>query len=79
MTERFTRVSDTQLRYQATVNDPKTWTRAVDLRIAADARRRLGMYEYACHEGNYSMFNILSGAPGRREGSGGGRAKGTMT
>jgi hypothetical protein len=44
-----------------TVDDPQTWTRrwtaALDLK-----RQTGGMFEYACHEGNYSMLNILTGS-----------------
>jgi hypothetical protein len=61
VTERFTRVSDTLLRYQATVNDPKTWTRPWTYEMPLKRDDAYGFYEYACHEGNYSLFNILSG------------------
>jgi hypothetical protein len=61
VTERFTRVSDTLLRYQATVNDPKTWTRVWTYEFPLKRDDGYGFYEYACHEGNYSLFNILSG------------------
>jgi hypothetical protein len=61
VTERFTRVSDTLLRYQATVNDPKTWTGAWTYEFPLQRDDSYGFYEYACHEGNYSLFNILSG------------------
>ncbi len=44
-----------------TIEDPETWTRAVDARAAADRDDSYGMFEYACHEGNLAMFNILSG------------------
>jgi hypothetical protein len=60
LTERFTRTAD-GLRYEVTVKDASTWstpwTAALDL-----APQREGMFEYACHEGNNSMRNILSGA-----------------
>ena len=61
VTERFTRLSDTLLRYQATVSDPKTWTRAWTYEFPLSRDEGYGFYEYACHEGNYSLFNILSG------------------
>ena len=61
LVERFTRVNDSTLRYELTVNDPSTWTApwtaALNLTPQADE-----MYEYACHEGNLAMRNILSGA-----------------
>ena len=59
--ERFTRADDETLRYEITVDDPATWTApwtaALNLKPQAD-----DMYEYACHEGNYAMRNILSGS-----------------
>ncbi|HUK34066.1 MAG TPA: hypothetical protein VLV86_09165 [Vicinamibacterales bacterium] len=61
MTERFRRIDKDLVRYEVTVDDPRTWTRpwtaALDLR-----RQSGGMFEYACHEGNYSMLNILKGS-----------------
>ena len=49
------------LRYEITVNDPSTWTApwtaALNMKPQAD-----GMFEYACHEGNHAMRNILSAA-----------------
>jgi hypothetical protein len=60
LTERFTRVG-AALRYEVTVEDPHTWTQpwtaALDLLPQEE-----GMFEYACHEGNHSMRNILSAA-----------------
>ena len=60
LVERFRRVGNT-LRYEVTANDPQTWTApwtaALELEPQPD-----GMFEYACHEGNNSMRNILSGA-----------------
>jgi hypothetical protein len=60
LVERFTRDGDA-LRYEVTVDDPATWTKpwtaALDLAVQPE-----GMFEYACHEGNHSMRNILSGA-----------------
>ena len=59
--ERFTRVDEDTLLYQFTINDPsiwtKPWTAAIPMRKVSDR-----MYEYACHEGNYSMANMLRGA-----------------
>ncbi len=61
LTERFRRIDRDVVRYEVTVEDQKTWTRpwtaALDLR-----RQPSGMFEYACHEGNYSMLNILKGS-----------------
>jgi hypothetical protein len=59
--ERFTRTGRDSIRYQVTFVDPATWTApwtaALDLKSRpADA----GVFEYACHEGNYGMANMLS-------------------
>lgn len=60
ITERFYRVSDTEVRYQFTVEDPElyetAWTGELPMHAASD------LYEYACHEGNHSMPGILMGA-----------------
>ena len=62
MTERFTRTSADTLQYQATVNDPKTWTGPWTVSFPLKRDDGYGFYEYACHEGNNAMRNILSGA-----------------
>ena len=59
--ERFTRVSADSIRYQFTVDDPTTWSRPWSAEVAWTATRG-PLYEYACHEGNYGMTDILSGA-----------------
>ncbi len=57
--ERYKRTADGGLRYEVTVEDPDTWahpwTAALDLRP-----QPAGMFEYACHEGNYAMSNMLT-------------------
>ena len=60
--ERFTRVAAGTLEYRLTVEDPKNWTRSWTMMMPLPRDDRYGFYEYACHEGNYTMFNILSGA-----------------
>jgi hypothetical protein len=62
VTERITRVSPTLLVWDMTFDDPKTWTRPWTIRLPLKLDNDYAMAEYACHEGNYSMFNILSGA-----------------
>jgi hypothetical protein len=61
LVERFTRTSETSMAYEVTFVDPATWTApwtaAVDLKARPDDA---GVYEYACHEGNYGMSNMLS-------------------
>lgn len=66
LTERFTRVGPTKLLYEFTVDDPQVWTRPWTARFAFDLDdQQYELVEYACHEGNYGMFNILSGARAR--------------
>jgi hypothetical protein len=61
LTERFTRVSDDTLRYEFTVEDPTVWTRPWTAAIYW--KKSSGqIYEYACHEGNYSLRGMLSAA-----------------
>ena len=62
LTERFTRTSETTLDYTATVDDPQTWTKPWTLLISLTRGRDAALFEYACHEGNYAMRNILSAA-----------------
>jgi hypothetical protein len=46
--------------YEVTVDDPTTWTKPWTFRVPM-AYSKEPMYEYACHEGNYGLYNILSG------------------
>lgn len=62
LTERFTRVADDVLLYSMTVDDPNTWASPWTFEFPWRLDNSYGMFEYACHEGNYAMFNILSGA-----------------
>ena len=59
--ERFTRVAENVLDYQFTVTDPHTWTTPWT-GSSPWAKGDLPLYEYACHEGNYGMENILAGS-----------------
>jgi hypothetical protein len=60
ITERFTRVSDAELLYRFTVEDAGLYTRAWTGEFVM-ARHTGPIYEYACHEGNYSLANSLRG------------------
>ena len=60
LVERFTRVDAATLDYEYTVTDPETWTRPWTASIPLQ-RTDVPMYEYACHEGNLSMYGILGG------------------
>jgi hypothetical protein len=61
LTERFTRVSADTIQYEFTVNDPATFTKPWTASIPM-TKIPGPVYEYACHEGNYAMEGILSGA-----------------
>jgi hypothetical protein len=61
VTERFTRIDADTLRYQFTVDDPVIWTAPWSGELPWPATEDR-MFEYACHEGNYAMGNILRGA-----------------
>jgi hypothetical protein len=64
VTERFTRMGPDELTYEFTVEDPALYTRP--WRAETVLKRQAGrMFEYACHEGNYSLGGMLAGA--RRE------------
>ena len=61
LTERFSRVDGDVLLYRVTVDDPSTWTRPWTYEVPMQ-RNPEQIYEFACHEGNYSMEAILAGA-----------------
>jgi len=60
VTERFTRVAADRLLYQFSVEDPKVWDQPWGGEYEMFASP--GIYEYACHEGNYGLYGILAGA-----------------
>lgn len=61
LVERFSRPDADTLRYEVTFEDPTTWTG--DWTAALDMQPTGGLlYEYACHERNYAMVNLLTGA-----------------
>ena len=59
--ERFSRVDAKTLLYRFTIDDPATWTSAWTGEYTWPATDE-HLYEYACHEGNYALGNILRGA-----------------
>ena len=59
--ERFTRVDQETILYEFTIDDPTTYTEPWGGEIPMKALHGQ-LYEYACHEGNYSLAGILSGA-----------------
>ncbi|HEY6507401.1 MAG TPA: hypothetical protein VIY56_05270, partial [Vicinamibacterales bacterium] len=61
LTERFTRTGPDTMRYEFTVNDPTVWT-SPWTGVLYWRQAKGEIYEYACHEGNYSLPGMLSGA-----------------
>jgi hypothetical protein len=63
LVERFTRIDAETIEYTITIEDPTTfsrpWTAVLPISRLPDGTQ---IYEYACHEGNYAMPNLLSGA-----------------
>jgi hypothetical protein len=57
--ERYTRTDDDVLSYEATINDPATWTRPWTVAFPRKRDASYRVFEYACHEGNYGIANIL--------------------
>ena len=60
--ERFRRVSADAIHYEVTIDDPKTYTQSWKVAIPLERDDQYRVYEYACHEGNHAVPNMLSGA-----------------
>ena len=60
LTERFTRTAGDTLQYTITIDDPQLWTRPWTMSFPLTRDDGYGMFEYACHEGNYGLRNMLS-------------------
>jgi catechol 2,3-dioxygenase-like lactoylglutathione lyase family enzyme len=68
LTERFTRIAPGVLEYRFTVDDPAVWTQPWTAMFTFDRDdEQYELVEYSCHEGNYGMSNILSGARAREK------------
>jgi hypothetical protein len=61
LVERFTRVDADTISYQITVEDPKTWTQPWTAEIPWP-RIEPPLFEFACHEQNYGVINVVTGA-----------------
>jgi hypothetical protein len=61
LVERFRRTAADTLLYEFTIDDPQTWTKPWTAQVPMQKTDEL-VYEYACHEGNYGLANILAGA-----------------
>ena len=59
--ERFTRVDPATIDYRVTIDDPSVYTSAWEVRIPLSQEKDYRIYEYACHEGNQAVENVLSG------------------
>ena len=59
--ERFSRVDEETILYEFTIDDPTSYTQPWGGEIPFKKFDDL-LYEYACHEGNYALSNVLSGA-----------------
>ncbi len=72
LTEKFTRTAFDTVDYEFTIDDPSTFTDKITA-VVPMTKVAGQLYEYACHEGNYGMFNILRGmrVEERREGESG--------
>ena len=62
LVERYTRVGPNEMRYEVMVDDPKTYVRPFKIGFPLTQEPGYQNFEYACHEGNYAMFDSLSGA-----------------
>jgi hypothetical protein len=70
LVERFTRVDATTIDYRFTVEDPKTFTRPYTVSIPMTKNdEQMGIHEYACHEGNYAMVNLLKAGRANEKGA----------
>ena len=69
LVERFRRVDAETVRYEVTVSDAATFSKPWTAALSLKSGRSPDVFEYACHEGNYAMRNILSGARAAEKGA----------
>jgi hypothetical protein len=62
LVERYTRTGPNEIHYEVTIDDPKTFVRPFKVAFPITQEPGYRNFEYACHEGNYAMFDSLSGA-----------------
>jgi hypothetical protein len=60
LVERFTRVDANTIRYEATIDDPNVYTSPWTVAFPLNKDERYRIFEYACHEGNHALENMLS-------------------
>jgi hypothetical protein len=63
--ERLTRVDENTIQYDATIDDPNVYTRPWKLAFPLNKDDRYRIFEYACHEGNHALENMLRMGTGR--------------
>ena len=63
--ERFTRISEDTIIWEVRVEDPEIYTRPFTISMPLTRDPDYVMYEYACHEGNHAIQNILSAGRAR--------------
>jgi hypothetical protein len=61
LVERFTRVGPNTVRYEYTVTDPKTWVTPWSVEADLPRMEPPVIYEFACHEQNYGLINVVTG------------------
>ena len=69
LTERFTRLSPSRLDWRVTVEDASTWSRPWTFAIPLTVNDEEPVFEYACHEGNYAVRNMLSATRAEERGT----------
>jgi hypothetical protein len=74
MGERFTRTAPAKVEWTVTVDDPETWTRPWTFSMPLTMNPAEKVFEYACHEGNMALANMLSAARAEERAAGSGRA-----
>jgi hypothetical protein len=62
LVERFKRVAADTIEWEVTIEDPKTYTKPFKMALLITSAQGYEVHEYACHEGNYGMPNMLSAA-----------------
>jgi hypothetical protein len=66
--ERFTRASADTIQYRVTIDDPKIYTRPWTVSIPLERQNEYVIYEYACHEGNQAVEDVLRGGRAKERG-----------
>jgi hypothetical protein len=67
--ERFTRVDADTIHWEVTIEDPEVYTKPWRVAMPLSKNPDYHIFEYACHEGNYAVANILRGARGQEQAS----------